>query len=201
MNSMGGGTGYSGLAGPNGQVGNKVPKGYKYGQISQYTPQQQQLFGQQFAQTAPDSFTSRLANGDQSAFDEYERPALRQFNELQGGISSRFSGGGGGQGSLGARRSSGFQNTMNQASSNFAQELASKRLGLRNDAIKSLMSMSSELLGQRPYETYLEKKEQKPSGWGGVIGGSLGAAGGFLAGGPAGALTGANLGYNMGSGF
>ncbi len=196
MNSMVGGSGYSGLAGPNGQVGNKIPKGYKYAQVSQYTPQQQQLFGQQFAQVAPDSFTSKLASGDQSAFEEFEKPALRQFNELQGGLASRFSGMG-----LGARRSSGFQNVSNQASSNFAQELASKRLGLRNQAIQDLMSMSNQLLAQKPYETYLEKKEHKPSGWGGILGGGLGAAGGFLTGGPAGALSGANLGYNIGSGF
>ncbi len=175
----------------------KIPSGYKDFAMQQYTPQQMQLHGQQFAHTAPDSFTSRLALGDQSQFDEMEAPALRQFNELQGNIASRFSSGG-----LGARKSSGFQNTMTAASQDFAGQLQSQRQQLRRQAIMDLMGMSNQLLSQRPVERGLvQKPEKQSSGWGGLLGSGVGALGGFFAGGPAGALTGGKLGYDVGSSF
>ena len=146
------------LQGPTGTMNmkNKIPKGYSAGSLQQFSPEQMQLFQQMFSNVNPESFTSRLAGGDQSAFGEMEGSALRQFNELQGGIASRFSGMG-----MGGRKSSGFQNTMNVASSNFAQDLASKRMGLQRQAIQDLMGMSSDLLGQRPRENLLTPK-QKP---------------------------------------
>jgi hypothetical protein len=63
----------------------------------------------------------------------------------------------------GARHSSGFQNTANQATSDFAQQLQSQRLGLQRQAMQDLMGMSESLLGQRPYERFLTKKQ--PSFW------------------------------------
>lgn len=189
-------SGYTGMG-----MKNKVPSGYKSGQMQQFTPEQMQLFQQMFSQVSPDSFTSRIAGGDQGAFEEMEAPAMRQFSEVLGGLGSRFSGMGG-PGSLGARKSSGFQNTATAAASNFAQDLASRRQQLQRQAIQDLMGMSSDLLGKRPYEQFLVPKQQKEStGWGGLAGGALGGIGGFLAGGPSGALTGAQLGYNLGSGF
>jgi len=179
-----------------GRTGDQIPKGYKTGQLQQFTPEQMQLFQQLFAQVSPQSFTSRIAGGDQSAFDQMEAPALRQFSALQGNIASRFSGMG-----SGARKSSGFQNTMNQASSDFAQDLQGRRLDYQRQALMDLMGLSSELLGQRPYERGLYKKDQNSSGLGGLIGAGLGGIGGFFAGGPGGALKGANLGYNVGSAF
>lgn len=212
MNSMNGSTGYRGATGYNsgrnmsgnsmsGQ-GDIIPKGYKKGQLQNFTPEMMELFQSLFSQLDPESYLSRLAGGDQSMFDEIEAPALRQFSELQGGLASRFSGGGGGQGALSSRRSSGFQNTANSAASNFAQELQSKRQGLQQQALSDLFGLSNTLLQQRPYENLLAPKQQKErSGWGGLIGAGLGGAGGFFAGGPAGALAGANLGYNVGSAF
>lgn len=143
-------------AGMNRMTGGKdiIPKGYRKGQITQYTPEQMGLFGALFSHLGPDSFINRLASGDQSMFEQLEAPALKQFGELQGNIASRFSGMG-----SGARRSSGFQNTMNQASSDFAQALQSQRLQLRNQALQDLFGMSEKLLGQRPYEKTLIKKQ------------------------------------------
>lgn len=163
MTSMTGGTGMRGPTGSSsGRTmtggmtgGNKIPKGYQQGQLQQFTPEQMQLFQQMFGQLGPESFLGRLAGGDQSQFEELEAPALRQFGELQGGLASRFSGMG-----MGGRRSSGFQNTANQASSDFAQALQGQRMGLRNQAIKDLLGMSNQLLGQRPYEQFLTKKEK-----------------------------------------
>jgi len=174
----------------------KVPSGYKKFAIQQFTPEQMDLYQQIFGHLGPDSYLSRLAGGDQSQFEEMERPAMRQFNELQGGIASRFS-----QSGTGSRRSSGFQNTMSSAASNFAQDLQSKRLGMRNQALQDLMGYSNQLMGQRPYEQGLVKKDQSSSGWGSLAGAGLGAVGGFFAGGPAGALGGAKLGYDVGSKF
>lgn len=133
----------------------KAKGGYKPAQMQQFTPEQMNLFQQMFGQVGPDSFMSKLAGGDQGTFDQIEAPAMRQFQGLQGNIASRFSG----MGSGGARRSSGFQNTMNQASSDFASDLQSQRMGLQRSAIKDLHEMSSSLLGQRPYENFMIKQE------------------------------------------
>ncbi|SRR5258708_850279 len=177
-------------------AGDKVPKGYKTGQLQQYTPEQLQLFSQAFSHLGPDSFLSKLASGDQSQFAQLEAPALRQFGALQGNIASRFSGMG-----MGGRHSSGFQNTQNQAASDFAQNLQGQRMGLQNQAIRDLMGMSNELLDQRPYERFMVKKPPSDQGfnWGGLAGGLAGGVGGFFLGGPMGAASGANLGYNAGS--
>lgn len=152
----------------------KIPSGYKNFAVNQYTPEQQGLFGDQYAHLGKDSFMSRLAMGDQSGFDEMEAPALRQFGELQGNIASRFSGMG-----MGGRRSSGFQNTMNQASQDFAGQLQSKRQDLRRQAISDLMGMSNTVLGQRPQERGLVQKpksfwENLGSGLSGGIGQGIG---------------------------
>jgi len=188
----------SSLSGSKPRFNDKVPSGYKAGAIQQFTPEQLQLFQQMFSHVGPDSYLSKLAGGDQSFFGEIEAPALRQFNELQGGLASRFSG----MGSFGGRNSSGFQNTATAASSNFAQELQAQRQGLQRQAIQDLMGLSGDLLGQRPYQRTLTQKPQKESsGFGGILGAGLGGIGGFLAGGPAGAFKGAQLGYGVGSGF
>jgi len=195
-------TGYGGMGGTTGansgfkQFKEKIPSGYKAGGLQQFDPQQMELYRSLFSQLGPDSFLSKLAGGDQSTMEQMEAPAMRQFQGLQGQLASRFSGMG-----TGARRSSGFQNTMNQASSDFAQDLQAKRLGLRSQALQELMGMSNNLLGQRPYERFLTEKQNKNSGWGGAIGAALGGLGGFAVGGPAGAMGGAQLGYGVGSGF
>ena len=187
-NSLSGGRGMSG--------GEKIPSGYKKASIQNFTPEQMNLFKQSFSQVSPESYTGRLAAGDQSLFGEMEAPAMRQFNELQGGLASRFSGMG-----TGGRKSSGFQNSANAASSNFAQDLASRRQELQRQAIQDLRGMSNDLLSQRPYDNFLVEKQQKQGfDWGGLAGGALGGAAGFFAGGPMGAITGASLGYGIGSG-
>ncbi len=198
MTSLTGQIGPTGMQSGSGRTGNKIPSGYKSGQMQQFTPEQMQLFQQMFGHAGPESFTSRLASGDQSTFGEIEAPALKQFNQLQGGLASRFSGMG-----MGSRRSSGFQNTMTSAASDFAQQLQSQRQGLQHQALMDLRGMSQELLGQRPYEQFLIEKEKK-KGFGGLIGGGIGAGiGGAigLAGGPIGAMAGAQAGHTIGNMF
>lgn len=190
-------SGFGGLRGPTGQMGNKTPSGYRSGQLQQFTPEQQQLFQQLFSHVGPNSFLSKLAGGDQSTFEQMEAPAHREFQGQIGQLASRFSGMG-----MGSRRSSGFQNSATAAASNFSQDLASRRQELQRQAIFDLMGLSHQLLGERPYEQFLVPKNRKSSsGFGGAIGAGLGGAAGFLAGGPGGALAGANLGYGIGSAF
>jgi hypothetical protein len=132
---------------------NNIPKGYNMGSIQNYSPEQMNLFRSLFSNVGPDSYLSKLAGGDEETFSQMEAPALRQFSGIQGNLASRFSGMG-----TGARKSSGFQNTINQAGSDFAQDLQSRRQGLQSQAIKDLMSMSGELLNQRPQENFLTPK-------------------------------------------
>lgn len=195
MSSM---TGYRSPTGSS-TFGNVTPKGYDQGRLQQFTPEQMQLFQSMFSQVAPDSYLSRLSGGDQSLFQEMEAPALRQFGELQGGIASRFSGQG-----LGGRKSSGFQNTMSAAGSNFAQQLQSNRQNLQRQALMDLMGISNQLLGQRPYENYLQPQEKRKSFLEQLLGGLLPAAGtaaGAYFGGPQGASLGGNIGSQLGNAF
>lgn len=189
-------SGNMGMKGPTGQSGNKIPKGYKQFQLQNMTPEQMQLFSQAMEQMGPESFLARLAAGDESMFQELEAPAMKQFSGLQGGLASRFSGMG-----MGGRKSSGFQNTMNQASSDFASQLQSQRMDLQRNAISDMQNFTNQLLNQKPYETGLVKKQQKQGvDWGGLAGATVGGVGGFFAGGPMGAMTGASMGYGIGSG-
>ena len=150
----------------------KAPSGFSTAQ--NFTPQQMQLFQQLFGHLGPESFTSRLAGGDQSAFGEIEAPALQQFNALQGGLASRFSGMG-----TGGRKSSGFQNTSSQAASDFAQQLSSQRQGLQRQALQDLMGYSESLLNQRPYSFYEKPSSFSQQLFGGLSGGIGQALGSF----------------------
>ncbi len=172
-------------------AGDKIPSGYKRYQMANYTPEQMDVFNQSLESVGPESYLSRLAGGDQSTFEEMERPALRQYNALQGNLASRFSGMG-----MGSRKSSGFQNASNQQATDFAQQLQSNRQGLQRQAIMDLHGMSQQLLGNRPYDRWLEEKQ--PSGWEAFGQAALPLAGagvGAFFGGPAGA----QMGYQAGS--
>ncbi len=194
--SLSGFTGMGGSSTTGKWAGDRIPKGYKTGQMAQFTPEQMSLFRQLFSNVGPESYLSKLAGGDESQFQEMEAPAMRQFQGLQGQLASRFSGMG-----MGGRKSSGFQNTATAAASNFAQDLASRRQGLQRQAIMDLMGLSGDLLNQRPYDRQLVEKQQKQGGLGGLLGAGIGGVGGFFSGGPSGAMKGAQLGYNVGSAF
>jgi hypothetical protein len=197
MNSLGGSTGPTG--------GNMLPKGYKYGQLQNFTPEQMNLFQNLFSQVGPNSQLAQLAGGDQSQFEQLEAPALRQFQGLQGQLASRFSGMG-----SGARRSSGFQNAATSASQDFAERLQSQRMGLQRQALQDLMGLSDQLLSQRPYEQslqthpFLVKPDKKKQLWESLLGGGLPIAGvaiGGAFGGPAGAMIGGQIGSSAAQAF
>lgn len=202
----------SGLAGPTGslragQTGKmlqgggyappglgKIPKGYEAVSQQMFTPEQMQLFSSLFGQVGPGSQLSRLASGDVSQFGQLEAPAMRQFGEMMGQLGSRFSGMG-----MGGRRSSGFNLATSSAAQQLAESLQSQRLGLQRQAIGDLMSMSQQLLGQRPYETtYLEKPMSFGQSFLSGLAPGIGAGiGGAMFGGPAG-MAGSLLGQLLG---
>lgn len=166
---------------------NKRPSGYKKYTHGNFTPAQMELFNQAFAHVGPESYLSKLAMGDESQFAAMEAPALRQFNQLQGNLASRFSGQG-----MGARGSSGFQNASNAAAQDFASQLQANRQGLQRQAVLDLMGMTSSLLGAQPYSQGYAAKGQK----GGVAGGYGQPAGTFL-----GAMADAYTGGSSGGAF
>ena len=172
---------------------NKIPPGYARAQVQQYTPEQMDLFRQLLQQTGPDSYLSKLSQGDENTFSQMEAPAMRQFNQLQGNTAARFSG----MGDFGQRNSTGFQHEMNSASSNFAQDLQGKRMGIQRQALMDLLGLSNELLGQRPYNNMLIKKNPGllEELLGGLAGAGVGAAGGYATGGPTGAWLGGMSGF------
>lgn len=142
------------------QMQEKRPHGFSQYKINNYTPEQQKLFQQSFDQVSPDSYTGRLASGDEELYKEMEAPALKQFSALQGGLGSRYS-----QMGTGATRSSGFRNDQNQQAQDFAMQLQSNRQGLQRQAIQDLRAMSDSLLNQRPQEKgYVEKPHKET--WG-----------------------------------
>ena len=186
----------SSLSGATGANNSLKGTGYKQAQLQQFTPEQMQLFQQAFSHVGPNSYLSKLASGDEATFNQIEAPALRQFGELQGNLASRFSG----AGSFGARKSSGFQNTMGAASSELSEKLASNRQSLQQQAIKDLMSLSGDLLQQKPYENFLTPEKKKKPWWQSVTDIGLpviGATAGGYFGGPAGAAAGFNVGNSV----
>lgn len=159
MNSAPRGAAGSAQMGNSAGMKEKIPSGYKKFNVQQYNPMQQGLHEQLFQHVSPDSYLSRLAGGDQSAFEESEAPAWKLFQEQLGQLGSRFSEFS--PGAMGSRRGSGFKNAAGQLGSDFAMQLSSRRQDLRRQALQDLMGISHELLGQRPFETGLVQK-QKP---------------------------------------
>jgi hypothetical protein len=152
--------------------------GYSQLQTPTMSPQQQQLFSQLF-QGGQAGLTGGLnhlnqqaAGGNEEYWQQQEAPALRQFNELQGGLASRFSGMG-----SGARRSSGFQNTINSSTTDLAERLQGQRHGLQQNAIKQLMDLYGSLMGTNTFDTaFLENKQKKRPFWQELLGSAAGGA-------------------------
>lgn len=180
--------------------GGNIPRGYAAGSMAKYTPEQLDLFKSLFSQVGPQSQLAMQARGEDAGFEPYEEGARRNFQEYTGQLASRFSGQG-----LGARGGSAFQNMATQGASDFALQLAQQRQNLQRQAMQDLMSHSQMLLGQQPYDTFLnEESEKKSPKWHSLIKAGLpiagSAAGGYF-GGPGGAALGGKLGNLAASGL
>ncbi len=144
--------------------------GYKQRSVPNFTPEQMQIFqkifgGLQGGLGGGLDYLSKLASGDEETFQKAEAPAYASFDKLLGQLGSRFAG-------MGALDSSAFQNASSGAASGLAQDLGAQRQGLQQGAIDKLLGLSQNFLGQKPYDTFLEKNK---SGWdtAGDIGGLL----------------------------
>lgn len=137
----------------------------QYSKIENLTPEQQQLMnslmpGLQSGSAGGVDFLSKLASGDESMFEQLEAPAMANFQKTLGQIGSRFS-------HLGAGDSSYMENALSGAGSELAQNLQSQRMGLRNNAVQSLLSQSNQMLNVRPFDY---QEPQQGTDWGGMIG-------------------------------
>lgn len=112
-------------------------------QIPSLSPDQMQLI-QSLTGQLGGPLTSGLQNlrgilgGGPEAFKQLEAPALRQFEQqIIPQISERFGG-------AGALSSSGFQQSLSQAGSNLAENLASKRAEMQSGALNQLMQLLTQ---------------------------------------------------------
>lgn len=117
--------------------------------------------------------------GNEDMWGKIEAPALRQFGQLQGDIASRFSGAG-----MGARKGSGFQNTMGGAAADLSERLQANRMGLQNRAQDQLMGLYQNLMGQDLSTNQLIEKKKSPwmallEALGGAAGNAAGTFGGM----------------------
>lgn len=175
----------------------KRPSGYKEYRHLNFTPAQMELYNQLYGLVDPEGRTSRLAMGDEGEFEQMEKPALKQFNQLQGNLASKFSGQG-----MGSRRSSGFQNASSAAAQDFAGQLQANRQNLQRQSIMDLMGLSQNLLQQGPYTSGYAAKGAKggiAGGYGAPVGTALGAGIGTYMGGNT--AAGASIGGGLGAMF
>lgn len=117
-------------------------------QLPTFTPGQQKLQedllgglgGQQGLQQQGIDFLSLLLSQDPEALQQFQAPALRQFQEeIIPGITERFAG-------LGALNSSGFQQTLAQSGQKLAENLAQQRGGLGIQGLAGLQALQSQAL-------------------------------------------------------
>lgn len=171
--------------------GQKKASGVK--QVSNYSPEMENLLrslvgGAQGGVGGGLDFLSKLASGDQSMFEEMERPAYAAFEKLLGQTGSRFS-------DLGARDSSYFENAVAGQGQELAQNLQAQRLGIRSQATNQLLQQAMQMLGLRPFEN-VEKTKSPGFDWGGLLGGIGGAAAGSFFG-PLGTAAGGAAGKSL----
>ncbi len=135
----------------------------KLKQISNYTPQQNQLLQslfpllQQMQQGGYGNAMNLLQqylNPESDVYKNFEQPYLDQYNDDIGRLSERFAG-------AGALGSSGFAQSLGAASGNLRNNLASLKSGMQRDSIGTLLNQYNNLqntaLGAQPF-TYMNRQ-------------------------------------------
>lgn len=124
----------------------------KMEQLPTMTPQQQQLLSQLLGGISGPlgmgfERLSELLSGRPEAFEAFQAPAMRQFEEqIVPGIAERFTGMGGG-----AQRSSAFQQALGQAGAGLSERLAAQRAGLQQGAMGQLSQLLGMGMGAKPF--------------------------------------------------
>jgi len=155
--------------------------GYKTSQVPKFTPEMMKIFGSLLSGVQGGipgglDYLSKLASGDEEAFAEAEAPAYSAFQKTLGDIGTRFAG-------VGAMGSSGFQNATSGAARELSENLGAQRMGIRQNAIDSLMQLADRLLSKEPYQTFATPKTD----WWEMAGNILASASGGFGGGVGGA--------------
>lgn len=123
----------------------------------------------------------QLAAGETPGFEQMEKPLMSKFQQqILPSIAQRYA-------TAGAGKSSGFQTAATGAAQNLAETLAGQRQQIQQNALQSLLGLSSQLLGTPTEQTYLEQPQ--PSWWENLLSG-LGGLGGVFGGTLAGRLGG-----------
>lgn len=89
-----------------------------------------------------------LLGGGQGAFEAFEKPALRQFQEeIVPQIAERFSSLG-----AGAQGSSAFGQQLGSAAAGLTERLAAQRAGLQSQALQQLSQLLGLGIGTQPFQ-------------------------------------------------
>ena len=121
-----------------------------------YSPGQETVMGQlrQGGEgQLPDmfQFLQQILSQDPKMMEQFQAPAMRQFNEqIIPGIAEKFSG-------MGAQSSSGFTQALGGAGADLAERLGAQRAGMGSQAVAQLMSMLGGGLTQQ-HENVLRPK-------------------------------------------
>ncbi len=144
-------------------TGYNVPKGYKPFSLPTMDPQSAALHDQLVKLIGPGAgssvdFLSKIAGGNEGAFQQSEAPAWNALESGMGMAGTRYSNLG-----MGAQRSSGFKQAMGGMVGQFGQDLQSRRMALQQQAMQSLLGMSQSLMGT-PTQSY-GMAQKAPSFW------------------------------------
>lgn len=127
------------------------------------------------------SYLQNLLSGSPEAFEAFEAPHLRQFQEqVVPALAERFSGLG-----AGSQRSSAFQQALGQAGAGLQENLASLRAGLQGQAASQALGYAQQPIAnaqgfagyglQPSFENVIRPRTQGLLG--GLLGGGAGAFG------------------------
>lgn len=95
---------------------------------------------------------AQMAQGSPEQFQQMEAPAMRQFKEqLMPRLAEQ-------QTAMGGGRSSGFLNRMQNATSNFAQDLQAQRMGFQQNALAQLLGLGENLMNTPTQQPYFQKR-------------------------------------------
>lgn len=136
----------------------KPPKGFSQYSLPAMGPGQTDIYGllkNNFMQGGGNALQNLLgmAGGDQSAFSQLEAPMMQKFQrEILPGIANRYSG-------SGISSSSGMQNAMATAATDFGTNMQAQRMNMMQQSIRDVLGLGEHLLGTPTQQFGLVKKD------------------------------------------
>lgn len=137
-----------------------IPQGYKQYSLPTMGGQQKQIYdllSSQFQQGAPDLYSQLRSMASGAPNLALEAPIKRQYQEeIIPQLAAQY-------GMSGTHKSSGFQNQIARQGRNLAEDLASQRSQMQQQAIQNLLGLGSQLLGTPTEQFGLVEEAQGPS--------------------------------------